>query len=254
MIGSHPHSPDVLGATKLLATAGRWLTEQPVENYGDSAEHWIGSGARVMSAPAYRLPTPLARLVILALVAVFGLQVVMLHRRTLNANTSLPVATKAVVGDRLPDIPLLSGSTDDSGDHHATSFHQLLRSPCSIVVFFSVSCPITASIAPTWREVHALPIGDHHVPIAWVSVDVDTAGIDAFLKSHSLASAWYAVVSPADRRRLGVAGWPTVWAVDDKGQLRGELPQSLARIRSQYPDSLSTWCRRESPTSHSIFP
>lgn len=126
-------------------------------------------------------------------------------------------------GDTLFNAGISTGPAGDLG-----GFHDLLRSSCTVVLFYHADCRYCEEAAPRWSGIRWVD----GVPVRWVSLPDDYEEALAFADRFSLAKPIAMITDMASVRALGIYGTPMAIVADADGRFVGG-----ARI---FPDSMGS--------------
>lgn len=112
------------------------------------------------------------------------------------------------VGEAVPAVRLLR--LDRAGK--SVSLDDILgSSACTMVIFYSSTCPFVRKVLPQWRGVNLYTRGGLSVPIVWVATTAADTGAAHMASSAGLTRPAYAIRSSADARRLGAVATPAAY-------------------------------------------
>jgi hypothetical protein len=187
-----------------------------------------------------------AYLVILLTGTLIG-QLGLLSSKQVSSTLSTPASTvrprSIAPGDTLPGVPLIPTRHSEFARASAvtTTLRAITGGRCSIVVFFSTTCPFSRAMAPAWAGIDTLRLSGAVLTVHWLSVASDTEASD-FLRRHDLPAESFAVRNTADLAQLGVSGWPTLYLIDGTARFRARLPQTPDAIRLTVRNDIARAC------------
>ncbi len=87
---------------------------------------------------------------------------------------------------------------------------------CSVLVFFSSTCPALPSIAPKWRGIDSIPSASGPAPVHWIAIfpDDSLAADSASILADVKRVHWMVVRDAASVRGIDLI--PRAWIVDDQ--------------------------------------